>query len=196
MGGAGGSGTSDGGAANGGSPAVNPGSLTALVGGASSARHLDGLGDDLSLGGGGGAVTLISCHSNVSVAGTLSSGGGGGMPGGLFITAATAGQGGGAGGNVVLQGLIVEITGQVFANGGGGGGGEISGSTSHPGQDGSQSDSHRPMGVTRLTALVVVVRAASESRIPPVALIRQRQMRLPVAAAAALAFCRRTPRAV
>lgn len=146
IGGAGGSGTSDGGAANGGAPAVNPGSLTALVGGASSARHLDGSSDDLSLGGGGGAVTLISCHANVSVAGTLSSGGGGGTPGGVFMTATSAGQGGGAGGNVVLQGLRVEITGRVFANGGGGGGGAISGSTSSPGQDGSQSDSVQAYG--------------------------------------------------
>ena len=44
--------------------------------------------------------------------------------------------GGGAGGNVVLQGMMVEVTGRVFANGGGGGAGSPFG---HPGQDGTRS---------------------------------------------------------
>jgi hypothetical protein len=36
-----------------------------------------------------------------------------------------SGTGGGSGGNVVLQGLSIVVTGQVFANGGGGGAGEF-----------------------------------------------------------------------
>lgn len=111
VGGPGGSPTVDGGAANGGSPSVDPVVYEVLLGGPHSA------------GGGGGAATMISCRGTVSVPGTISAGGGGGAGGFMFLGTRLPGMGGGAGGYVVLQGLDLAVTGRVFANGGGGGSG-------------------------------------------------------------------------
>ena len=115
-GGAGGDFTTDGGAANGGTASGSPAAATVFAGG----PH--------TIGGGGGALALVSCRSTVSVLGTLDSRGGGGLGGRFFVPAGQAarpwwGTGGGAGGYVVLQGANVLVTGQVFANGGGGGAG-------------------------------------------------------------------------
>jgi hypothetical protein len=129
-GGAGGSVTDDGGGAAGGGAATDPSIVTVLLGG-SRPRTLVTAGP--IAGGGGGAATLIACRGAVSVTGTIDAGGGGGTGGGhagLTVTA-TAGAGGGSGGTVVLQGLTITVTGQVFANGGGGGAG-----TTMPTQDG------------------------------------------------------------
>ncbi len=122
-GGAGGTGAANGGGDNGGSAATNPGLLSYFVGGASADRS--NVADDQDsevLGGGGGALTLVSCHGAVSISGTISAGGGGGVSAVPFL-APLPGFGGGAGGTVVVQGLSLEISGSVYANGGGGGGG-------------------------------------------------------------------------
>jgi hypothetical protein len=107
-GGPGGSDAADGGAANGG--AAQPAPSDELVGGATGGGPLGGSG--------GGAVTLISCQGTVAVAGVLDAGGQGGG-----AEASTGGSGGGAGGYFALQGRMISMTGQAFANGGGGGGG-------------------------------------------------------------------------
>lgn len=130
-GGAGGSATADGGAANGGAAMTDPGALTALLGGPKAS------------GGGGGGATLISCRARVSVTGLVDAGGGGGF-GGYHFFAGTPGGGGGAGGYVVLQGLDVSVTGEMYANGGAGGAGNDSsgtGTSLQDGADGSLSDS-------------------------------------------------------
>ena len=130
-GGAGGSATADGGAANGGASTTDPGALTALLGGSKAT------------GGGGGAATLISCHGRVSVTGLIDAGGGGGI-GGYHLFSTTPGGGGGAGGYVVLQGLDVSVTGEMYANGGGGGAGANgsgTGTSVQDGHDGSLSES-------------------------------------------------------
>ena len=73
-------------------------------------------------GPGGGAVMLISCRGTVKVSGVISLGGGGAHSGflGPFCW---PGTGGGAGGNLLVEGMNVEITGSLYANGGGGGAG-------------------------------------------------------------------------
>lgn len=115
----------DGGAMNGGVPTMNPGSLAVFVGGASS--PVPGADNPpnatvTSIGGGGGALELVSCHGAVTISGMVNAGGGGGGAG-LMDLVPTGGFGGGAGGNVVIEGPSVIVTGSVFANGGGGGGG-------------------------------------------------------------------------
>ncbi len=129
-GGSGGTATIDGGAANGGAP-FDPATLMPLVGGPRSPSA-----------GGGGAVTLISCRGDTTVMGTIAAGGGGGAGGIMSQGAIAGGDGGGAGGYVVIQGMSVTVTGNVYANGGGGGGGYFSGATVQcNGMDGTQSDS-------------------------------------------------------
>ena len=122
VGGPGGSATMDGGGGLGGGKATDPSLLTVLVGGTSPA-NIAVLGPNA--GGGGGAATLIACRGQVSVSGMIDAGGGGGDGGrfGISMFSKFAGAGGGSGGNVVLQGLSIIVTGQIFANGGGGGGG-------------------------------------------------------------------------
>lgn len=72
----------------------------------------------------GGAVTLIACRGQILVSGTIDAGGGGGGGrSGVSLGEMYGGGGGGAGGNVVLQGMEITVTEQVFANGGGGGAG-------------------------------------------------------------------------
>ncbi|HEU0035734.1 MAG TPA: hypothetical protein VFQ53_34215 [Kofleriaceae bacterium] len=131
---AGGDASADGGAANGGTKSIDPLLFAALLGGTRG----NGMTDNS--GGGGGGATLISCRSKVSVTGTIDAGGGGGRPGFLLVAVVVGGCGGGAGGNVVLQGMNVEVTGQLFANGGGGGAGRPAGVQSgNAGLDGSRS---------------------------------------------------------
>src|SRR5262249_45073430 len=71
----------------------------------------------------------------------------GGVTAGQFF----AGTGGGAGGNVVVQGLAITVTGQLYANGGGGGAGWLMGSSQfgQSGTDGTRSISvSAPGGVS------------------------------------------------
>lgn len=146
-GGSGATSTADGGAANGGAAATNPSTLATLYGGT---HPLQGAGTE-SPGGAGGGVTLISCRSTLSVPGLIDAGGGGGsqgylstMPSQYFYPA-----GGGSGGSIVLQGMQVTVTGEVYANGGGGGGGGglvAMGQSSGPGGDGARSVSPAPGG--------------------------------------------------
>jgi hypothetical protein len=136
---AGGSASADGGGGTGGGAATDPALVTLLIGGT---RPVAGRLMTLApaSGGAGGAVTLIACRGQVSVIGTIDAGGGGGLGGklGLVFTDFFAGTGGGSGGNVVLQGMSITVTGQVFANGGGGGAGAVmNGSTVEPGRPGA-----------------------------------------------------------
>jgi len=121
-GGNGGSAMQDGGGGHGGDRATDPSLVSVLVGGARPTRAAAG---GPQSGGAGGAATLIACRGTVSVSGLIDAGGGGGLGGrpGTFSGSFFAGAGGGSGGNVVLQGLSIRVTGQVFANGGGGGAG-------------------------------------------------------------------------
>ena len=117
-GGNGGDSTQAGGGSNGGPAAMDPGSLSVLVGGPQSGESNLGM----IVGGGGGAATLVACRGTVSVSasGEINAAGGGGIS---FI----AGFGGGAGGYVVFQGMQVMLSGKLFANGGGGGAGSFNG---------------------------------------------------------------------
>jgi hypothetical protein len=146
------SGGTDGGATNHGQPTMNPSLASALFGGASSPL-IAADSSPMLFGGGGGAVTLISCDKSVNITGSVNAGGGGG-PGGFFLLDVFPGFGGGAGGNVVLQGRNVSVTGQMFANGGGGGGGASSvGVTSgNAGADGSMSDTTPAAGAHQIHA--------------------------------------------
>lgn len=141
-GGSGGSSTADGGALNGGAPASDPAQLVELVGGIQSVAW--------SPGGAGGAATIVSCRGAVSLLGLLDAGGGGG--GGAFSHPVLGGiisaSGGGSGGNVVLQGMMIVVTGHVFANGGGGGAG-TAGSDGQAGVDGTRSETESAPGGAR-----------------------------------------------
>ena len=142
----------DNGAANGGAPTMNPALLASFVGGASSLR-VDTPDNpvDVTFGGGGGALMLVSCHGSVSVDGILTAGGGGGDAGLLSAILPLPARAGGAGGNVVLQGRHVVFTGQAFANGGAGGQGwQTTTSDSLPGSDGPASDTHGSTGGNRI----------------------------------------------
>ncbi|MBX3154382.1 MAG: hypothetical protein KF773_00150 [Deltaproteobacteria bacterium] len=127
----GGTATVDGGGMNGGAPRIDPITSAILEGGPRNS------------GGGGGAMTLVACQGSVRVPGLIDAGGGGGLGG--FPSPLSGnpipGGGGGAGGYVVLQGLSVDVTGEVYANGGGGGGGRIPNSTfGAAGKDGQRSE--------------------------------------------------------
>lgn len=77
-------------------------------------------------GGGGGGLLIVSCQDTVQINGLIDASGGGGN-GGRFGSDLDMkrqhGGGGGSGGYVVVQGMRIELTGSIFANGGGGGGG-------------------------------------------------------------------------
>ncbi len=139
-GGFGGTATVDGGAANGGVPDVDPAELVALVGGGRSYSNPQNL--LLRPGGAGGAAILVSCRGSVSIVGLVDAGGGGGQGGmGNIVGSAIVATGGGSGGYVVLQGMNVSVTGQMFANGGGGGAGNtLQGLSGANGADGTRSD--------------------------------------------------------
>ncbi len=131
-----------------------------FVGGATTAPALCGgaiaclNAIDFAGGGGGGGALLIACRGTVNVAstGTVDAGGGGGTGGGDHYTdvgTVTQGgaPGGGSGGFVVFEGVHVEISGKLYANGGGGGAG-CSGDNCRglPGGDGLRSTSGAPGG--------------------------------------------------
>lgn len=141
---AGGNGSGDGSAANGGAAVPDPALLAALIGGAAAYQFDDG-SELIGGGGGGGGVTLVACRGVVDISGTINAGGGGGTGGtGTFLR---MGHGGGAGGYIVLQGMNVLVTGEIFANGAGGGAGAQPGGTSGlAGSDGSLSDTVRASG--------------------------------------------------
>lgn len=129
-GGAGGSANADGGAFNGGPPTTHPALLTELIGGPRPNMFA----------GGGGAFTAISCRGRVSILGVIDAGGGGGSGGYESFYTDYAATGGGAGGTVVLQGMRVEVSGEVYANGGGGGAGKFSPALAgRSGADGTRS---------------------------------------------------------
>lgn len=136
----GGSTSQDGGGGHGGAQATNPALVSVLVGGTRPTRRFGGAPGS---GGAGGAATLIACHGLLSVTGTIDAGGGGGQGGRAGVTATQmwSGAGGGSGGYVVLQGLSITVTGQLYANGGGGGAGWALGSSQNgqPGEDGTRS---------------------------------------------------------
>jgi len=130
---AGGGPTADGGGGIGGVASVNPGTFAALIGGPRCGDVAGGING----GGGGGGVALISCRGTVSVSGVIDAGGGGGF--GSFLTT-LGGGGGGAGGYIVIQGMDISVTGQIYANGGAGGAG-VGSIQGFPGEDGSLSQS-------------------------------------------------------
>lgn len=119
--------TTTGGAANGGDARTGPVGVSELFGGARSTQNLRN---------GGGAISVVSCRGTVSVPGTIDVGGGGG-DGGETIPPTTylPPTGGGAGGTIVLQGMRVDVTGELYANGGSGGGGGVPLNGSYAGRD-------------------------------------------------------------
>ena len=153
VGGSGGNATADGGAMNGGSVAVHPASVSALVAGPRKSYT--------GTGAGGGAATLIACRGSVVISGMVDAGGAGGL-GGYTDTLSNINNpvdmpagGGGPGGTVVLQGMSVSVTGELYANGGGGGGARKLSSVVLPppdsdparGSDGTRSTSPAPGGL-------------------------------------------------
>ena len=139
-GGAGGDPASNGGANNGGAAAANPMLSMELVGGTTGTKN-PGFGAEF--GGAGGAANLISCRGSVVVAGLIDVGGGGGA-GGFWDGAVAHPPGaGGSGGYIVMQGMNVNVIGEVYANGGGGGGGQ-----SGLGADGTRSATVAAVGGT------------------------------------------------
>ena len=142
-GGAGATTTTDGGANNGGAAAqTGPAQLAELFGGTQPTQGTNARPP----GGAGGGVTLVSCRGTLSVPGTIDAGGGGGLGGRVTVNPITfeSPSGGGAGGTVVLQGLHVNVTGELFANGGGGGAGGSNGGT---GENGTRSTTAAKGGV-------------------------------------------------
>jgi hypothetical protein len=117
-GGHGGNAQLSGGGLNGGAAEPSPASLTELFGGLQST-----VGTGAAPGGAGGAVTVVCCRCELSVSGTIDVHGGGGGGQGVSVDPPILPPGGGgSGGNVVLQGMQVNVEGQLFSNGGGGGG--------------------------------------------------------------------------
>jgi hypothetical protein len=135
-GGAGASGSVDGGLANGGSGAPeNPSLSTVLVAGRSSTPRSS---FGFAPGNGGGGVTIVSCRGSVRVLGVIDANGTGGLSANVDMFSIppmdTPPTGGGSGGYVALQGMQVIVTGGVFANGSGGGSGQIGGMPAQSGQ--------------------------------------------------------------
>jgi hypothetical protein len=126
--------TQTGGGANGGEAIMNPATLNYVVGGARTPAT--------PYNNGGGAAIVVACRGALKVQGTVDVSGGGGHNGylrdiGTGQLVYRAATGGGAAGMVVLQGLSLSITGQLYANGGGGGGG--GNGTGGPGYEGQRS---------------------------------------------------------
>ncbi|MDP1920608.1 MAG: MopE-related protein [Myxococcales bacterium] len=88
-------------------------------------------------GSAGGALQLAA-GGTLRIRGRVTSAGKGGGPANANLEAAEGPGGGGAGsgGAILLEGLLVDITGHVTANGGGGGAGEAGSGVSNPGVDG------------------------------------------------------------
>lgn len=129
-GGGGGAAGGDGAANDGGPACPNPSTITDLFGGPRTDAYNNG----------GGAITLISCRADVSIAGIIDLGGGGGHGTRDFAPQGGGHQyatGGGAGGTLVLQGTSLNVTGQLFANGGGGGGANATMQSGRIGENGA-----------------------------------------------------------
>lgn len=128
----------------GGGTATDPLSLAVFQGGPQAAPGA-GFGLNPDGGGGGGALLLIACRGSVTTTGIINAGGGGGEPAhdtviGPTVAQSNGGGGGGAGGYVVIQGLTLNIGGNLFANGGGAGGGNsVNDSSGASGADGTTS---------------------------------------------------------
>ena len=130
-GGSGGDFQSDGGKQNGGAQLPNPLTSSVFLGGARNFAE------------GGGAVMLVSCRGTVRISGAVHVGGGGGLGGSANGIICLPGAGGGAGGNVLIEGMNVDITGSLYANGGGGGAGCVpntQATSEQNGADGPMSD--------------------------------------------------------
>jgi hypothetical protein len=100
-------------------------SLVPLIGGSQGGNALaESQGNTITVagGGGGGALQLVSCSSLV-VRGVIDVSGAGGLASTLDPTPTIGGSGGGSGGSVLLEGMEVDIQGDLSARGGGGGGG-------------------------------------------------------------------------
>ncbi len=129
-----------------GGPAFSPSPLLVLRGGARApmvtSPPLVLFGE--ASGGSGGAMTAVACKGTVRVSGMVDAGGGGGHRGDQVNN---FGGGGGSGGFVALQGLQVDVTGRVFANGGWGGDGKPTSPTPDQwdGQDGLRGVSYGAM---------------------------------------------------
>lgn len=127
---------------------------------------------DFSGGGGGGAALLIACRGTVKVTGIVDAGGGGGHGGGDRYPgsgfAPGGAPGGGSGGFVVFEGVRVEITGTLYANGGGGGGG-CSGDdcVGNPGTDGAHSMLGAAGGIGQATTNKCTGGAGGSQSTPP-----------------------------
>lgn len=136
-----------------GGAAVDPLALGMLVGGARAPKGT-GIINAVAGGGGGGALTLIACRATVSIAGIIDARGGGGAAqhdtvAGGSIAQSDCAAGGGSGGYVVIQGLDVRVTGEVYANGGAGGGANTSNDASgQAGEDGTRSATTAAKGGT------------------------------------------------
>jgi hypothetical protein len=132
FGGDGGNDVENGGANNGGPAAtMNPALLVELVGGTQGRPYVGSCVNDATCGhpgGAGGALAIISCRGPVTISGLIDAGGGGGDPGTDNFDTPFPGPGGagGSGGYIVLQGMSVAVTGELYANGGGGGAGHPS----------------------------------------------------------------------
>jgi hypothetical protein len=159
-GGAGGgaSGTGMGGAAG---PAVDPLARAFFAGGysaASSGGIMPNPVSDIFGGAGGGGILLIACRGNLSITGVIDANGAGGRPNhdqvaqdGVF-TNSKGSSGGGTGGYVVLQGLGITLSGQIWANGGGGaGGGNVQDGGGQMGSKGQRAQSAAAGGVGNLS---------------------------------------------
>lgn len=136
-GGSGGDASSLGGAANSGPSRPSPVDTGILAGGPRTESA-----------GGGGAVSIVSCRGTVRLSGLVSTVGAGGAAGRNRATTLGAG-GGGAGGYVILQGVDVEVSGRLFANGGAGGSGRpVNSDKGASGQNGSLSSAVGALGPT------------------------------------------------
>ncbi len=158
MGGAGGGNDTGSDSGMAGGPITDRLTTTRFIGGASTTSALCGgavaclNSIDFPGGGGGGGALLIACRGTVKVTGTVDAGGGGGTGGGDHypqVGTVTQGgaPGGGSGGFVVFQGVGVEVSGRLYANGGGGGA-ACSGDNCRgmSGSDGSRSTAGAPGG--------------------------------------------------
>ncbi len=117
--GVGGNGASLSGSASKGGASWGTAALVPLVAGSSGGEGGVGRG-----GNGGGAIQLSACGA-LQVSGLINVGGEGGSGSGVYDSSNQVSQqasGGGSGGSLLLQGMSVNVTGTLAANGGGGGG--------------------------------------------------------------------------
>ncbi|MDP3500411.1 MAG: MopE-related protein [Myxococcales bacterium] len=89
-------------------------------------------------GGSAGGALQLAAAGTLRIRGRVTSAGKGGGPANanLEVAEGPGGGGAGSGGAILLEGLLVDVTGHVTANGGGGGGAEAGSGVSNPGTDG------------------------------------------------------------